>query len=269
MTDPAGAFERSLRDGPPDERGYRPRPLDLAPREATDTASRTALVSPVVTIGGGGRASARSIWRYIAAAVAMVLVVGVAAIGIGLVRERSVASTPAPTETTPAIPVPPLTETFTSNRNGFTVRHPAGWEIKQATAAWPLNFFLPNGNPALDQIMLRGAARLTVASQPLEAGQTETDWLDAFFHPYQGAQACDIERSKWAQLVIDGRSGYLDAKGCTMGADGRIADRDVWFDALVFDGGRVYKISLDGDVDLDYFKAILATIQLEPLTAVD
>ena len=51
--------------------------------------------------------------------------------------------------------------------------------------------------------------------------------------------------------------------------DSRISDRDIGFDALVFAGGRVYQIGFDGDVDLAYFKAILATVRLDPAQATD
>ena len=149
------------------------------------------------------------------------------------------------------------------------MRHPAGWVIRPATAAWPLNIFLPVGNPGLDELTRPGVARLVVASQRLGTGQTEDDWLAAYFHPYQGGLTCGGDRSTWPRLPISGASGYLDADACGWPADERVSEPDVWFDAIVFSGGRVYQIGLDGNVDLAYFKAVLAEVTLDPSSAID
>lgn len=39
--------------------------------------------------------------------------------------------------------------------------------------------------------------------------------------------------------------------------------------AFAFAGDRVYQITLDGDVDKPYFEALLATIKLDPASALD
>ena len=294
MSGPHGAFERSLRDGPPDEAGYRPVAPGAAPwLEARDQAlgqprspsqAQTTQVERVV-----GRASVRHtqvtpLWQSLAAVlIAAVAIAGIAIVGSGFrLGVSSPASappasvSPSPTagasvaSTAPPIAVPPLTETFVSARNGFSVRYPTGWTVTPATAPWPPNTFLPYGHPALDTLQLPGAPRLIVASQPLGAGQTAETWLAAFFRPYQGSMAeCAGDSSTWPRLNVGGRTAYLDAAGCPVHADEKISDRDVSFDALVFSGGRVYEIALDGDVDLDYFKAILATVELDPAQAID
>ena len=41
------------------------------------------------------------------------------------------------------------------------------------------------------------------------------------------------------------------------------------FNAFVFAGDRVYQITLDGEVDLAYFEALLATMKLDPASAID
>jgi hypothetical protein len=38
---------------------------------------------------------------------------------------------------------------------------------------------------------------------------------------------------------------------------------------IVFAADRVYRIGLDGAVDLGYFEAILATLHLDPASAID
>jgi hypothetical protein len=237
MTGPIDTLERSLRDGPPDEASYRA----LPPAQRARTGSS---------------------WGYMLAAL---VVIALAAGGIAYTSSR-IGSGPV---AAPSPTYAPLTKTFTSPRNGFSIRYPEGWTVKPGTAAWPVNVFLPVGNPGLDELTRPGMARLVVASQPLGSGQTEADWLAAYFHPYEGNQHCGGEQSTWPRLPISSATGYLDASGCPWSAEGRISQPDVWYDAIVFSGGRVYQIGLDGNVDLRYFKAVLAAIALDPASAVD
>ena len=268
MTGPSEAFERSLRDGPPDEDGYRAQPLGRPAGATGDGQLRIARIQPVVSQRSARRPRIASTWSVMAAVILVVICLG--AVGFLSLRNRADVGGPAATAPArPGIVVPPMTDEFTSPRNGFSLRHPNGWTVKPATAPWLPGIFLPHGNPALDQFTDTGKARLVVSSQRLEAGQTSDDWLAAFFHPYQGANPCAGDRTTWPRLTIGGQSGYLDAAGCTSPADDRISERDVWYEALVFSGDRVYQITLDGDVDLAYFEAVLATIRLDPSTAVD
>ena len=281
MTGPLGELERSLRDGPPDEVGYRPRMV------APPLGSRTPEVNqavPVQRITGGTslrRIGSVPAWQYLGA----VLIVAVTIAAFGIVRTRlqtGVAGTGSPSPSagspgpslpsssdSPSLPIviPPMTQTFVSARNGFSVRYPDGWTVTTATAAWPANAFLPYGHPALDTLARPGEARLMVASQALANGQTEDEWLRAFFRPYTAGGPCGGDRATWPRLEVDGVSGYLDMADCPVPIDSRISDRDVGFDALVFAGGRVYQIGFDGDVDLAYFKVILATVRLDPAKA--
>src|SRR3972149_2052058 len=112
MTGPLGALERSLRDGPPDEAGYRPEPL---------TAGQST-----------GRTQAAPAWHYLVA----VLVVAVSIATLGIVGTRSQTGGDGPVSAPPgqvspspsaqasigpaasAVLVPPLTPTFVSPRNG-------------------------------------------------------------------------------------------------------------------------------------------------------
>jgi hypothetical protein len=155
-----------------------------------------------------------------------------------------------------------------STRNGFSVRYPAGWSTKSATASWLPNTFVPIGNSALDELKLRGVARLVVASQPLEPGQTEASWIASFGQQYY-LRRCSGDRAAWPRVTVDGRSGYLDLNACPLPADQKFSTPDVAFDVIVFAGDRVYRIGLDGVVDLGYFEAILATVRLDPASAID
>jgi hypothetical protein len=265
MTDAFEILERSLRDGPPDELGYRAQPLDLPHVLASDGSIRAIRLDRVVSVRTKRRTEIGSSWRFLAAVV--VVAVSLAAVGIVGLRDRLGLVGPASGPS--AITIPPLSEAFTSPRNGFSIRYPAGWTVTPATASWPPDIFLPEGHPALDRFIRPGTARLVVASQRLGVGQTEDDFVAAYVEPYPGPNQCVGPSTTWPRLAIGGASGYLIGADCQVPLDNRVADRDVAFRAFAFSGGRVYEIRLDGDVDLAYFKAILATVRLTPSSAVD
>ena len=265
MTAPFTAVERSLRDGPPDEGGYRPRPLDLPPMTESQEATRIR-VDRVGSIRTRDRTQLGSSWQFIAAV--LVMAVGSGLVGFVSLRDRSGTTEPA-LSAVPAIAIPPLTAPFVSPRNGYSIRYPAGWTVTPATSAWPPDVFLPNGHPALDQFVGPGVGRLDVASQRLGTGQTAEDFIAGYVEPYAGPKRCVGPPSTWPRLPIDGESAYLIAADCPMSLDNQIADRDVSFRTLVFAGGRVYQIRFDGDVDLASFEALLATVRLTPAQAID
>jgi hypothetical protein len=262
MTRQFHALERSLRDGPPDESGYRAGGLD---RQRPVVRRRSLVPTAYLTLVA-----------VVALALAGVAIVGrggpFGGIGATPTPRASASPGPSPSRVGPPasrIPVPSLSETFVSARNGFSVRYPPGWEVAVATQPWPQNIFLPTGHPAFDTLRRPGDARLEVASQPLAPGQTEADWLAAWFRPYQGAAPCGTAPADSPRVPIDGRSGYLVLSGCPMPADSTFSDPDVRYQALVIAGGRVYEIDLDGVVDRGYFDAVLATLGLDPASAVD
>ena len=256
-------LERSLREGPPDEANYRAESIVVDNRVVLGPGADLPGIERLRDVRTGRRPRLVLPASYLAA----VLVVAVAAGGIALLGG---VGKPSPSGSTgSAIPVPVLTETFASPRNGFSVKYPAGWTVTAATAAWPANTFLPLGNPALDDLERKGEARLVAASQPLAAGQTEAAWLAAFVHPFTGPVACATDPATSPRLPIGGQSGYLDTPGCPLPADTKFSTPDLEFSAIVFSGRRVYRFSLDGNVDLAYFKAVMATIVLDPASAVD
>ena len=277
MTRAFHALERSLRDGPPDESGYIPGPIEVGRCARLDPALSAVTLERVRPVDSGRPPRSRSLSSsfsfIVSIAVAMALVVGglavfdrLGGIGAGDLRTPSPSSSAA---TDPAIVVPPLTETFVSPRNGFSVRFPAGWSIKPATKSWPADIFLPLGNPAFDELQRAGEARLVVASQRLGAGQTDADWLAAFAHIYQGSAPCGTAPSASPRVTIDGHSGYLVTVGCPLPADSTFSTPDIRFRAIVIADGRVYDIELDGNVDRAYFDALVATIRLDPASALD
>lgn len=263
------SLEEALREGPLDEGGYRAEPVDFS----TDAhvGSRLGLRAGRPSVRLGRRSPGMNPIVASLEAVALLLVVAVAGV---VLLERSIpggsGESPPPTERPSGspIPVPLLTETFVSTRNGFSVRYPAGWSTRAATTSWLPNTMLPIGNPALDELKLQGVARLVVASQRLEAGQTEASWIASFGQPFY-LRRCSGDRAAWPRVTVDGRSGYLDLNACPLSADVSFSAPDLAFDVIVFAGDRVYRIGLDGVVDLGYFEAILATVRLDPASAID
>jgi hypothetical protein len=263
------SLERSLREGPADEGGYRAEAIDFG----TDAHVQSRLGlragrSPVRL----GRRSPRT--RPVLAWLDSVAILLVVILGGFVVLQRTIpggsGASPSPTERPSAspIPVPSLTETFVSTRNGFSVRYPAGWSTTDATTSWLPNTMVPFGNLALDELKLPGVARLVVASQRLDAGQTEASWFASFGQDYY-LRRCSGDRAAWSRVTVDGRSGYLDLNACPLPADASLSKPDVAFDVIVFAPDRVYRIGLDGAVDLGYFEAILATVRLDPASALD
>ena len=149
------------------------------------------------------------------------------------------------------------------------MNYPTGWSVRSATKSWPADIFLPPGNPAFDELQRPGEAMLNVASQRLAAGQAETDWLASYAHPYLRWSACGTMPADAPRLTIDGHSGYLVASGCPMPADRKFSVPDLAYRAIVIADGRVYDFQLDGNVDRAYFEAILATVRLDPPSAID
>jgi hypothetical protein len=258
------SLERSLREGPADEGGYRAEAVDFS----TDAQVESLRA---------GRSSVRLVRRFpgtipvfaLLDSVAILLVV--VFVGFVLLPRTipggSGGSPPTERASASPIPVPLLTETFVSTRNGFSVRYPAGWSTRAATTTWLPNTFVPIGNPALDELKLQGVARLVVASQRLE-GQTEASWIASFGQQYY-LRRCSGDPAAWPRVTVDGRSGYLDLNACPLPADEDFSTPDVAFDVIVFAADRVYRIGLDGVVDFNYFEAILATVRLDPASAID
>jgi hypothetical protein len=276
MTRAFHALERSLRDGPPDENGYVRGPIEFVDEADLRRAASVLSLERVraADVERRARSAEPSFSLVTAMALAVVVAFGGLAVLSGLGR-LSAGADPTPLPSPSGSPggsgifVPALTERFVSPRNGFSVSHPLGWRVTPATEPWPANFFLPVGNPAFDDLRHLGDARLNVASQPLEDGQTDADWLASFAHPYQGSAPCGTLPAASPTLQIDGHTAYLVRDGCPMPADQNFSTPDIEFQAIVIADGRVYTIGLDGNVDRAYFDAIVATIRLDPSNAVD
>ena len=260
------SLERSLREGPADEGGYRAEAFDF---------STDARVEPLRAGPTSVRLGRRSTGTFpVSASLDFVAALFVVVFAGFVLLQRTIpggsGGPPQPTEPASAspIPVPLLTETFVSTRNGFSVLYPAGWSTRAAKTSWLPNTLVPMGSPAFDELKLQGVARLVVASQRLQAGQSEASWLASFGQDYF-LRRCSGDRAAWPRIMVDGRSGYLDLNACPLPADEDFSTPDVAFNVIVFAADRAYRIGLDGVVDLGYFEAILATVRLDPASAMD
>lgn len=191
----------------------------------------------------------------------------------------SIAPTPSapasasPTPITPsASPVasagsstPAFTLTFVSKRMGFSVKYPDRWSVHPATEDWLAGETISWGGGSNDD--LHGAdARLSVASRALKAGETPASRLQAMV---AASPVCEAVRPAPATIKVGDQDGTVAVNGCVnLGAGGMIPGGRAYV-VLLVTGGRAYDFILDGAVDPAYLETIMATVTLDPASAVD
>jgi hypothetical protein len=144
-----------------------------------------------------------------------------------------------------------LTQVFRSERYGYEVRYPEGWEEHPATFDWSIGRPNPWNSGINDE--LRGPdARFSGSSQPLADGQSSEAWLRAYGIPLDAQP-----------ITIDGHEATLVADGAPA-LGGTVATGGVMFDAVVVVDGRAYNFNMDGLVDRAQFDEILGTVRLHP-----
>ena len=204
-------------------------------------------------------------------AVVAVVVIAVGLVGLSFLRPASPSgvgglptASPSPSSSptpsaSPSLTAPALTETFTSQRHGYSISYPTGWTTLAATESWTggfPNFMDPFGDYMYDPV-LQDHLFLAVASQPL-AGKTGAQWVDDLLNGLSSAGDCEppIE-----PVTIDGPQGRL----CSSIAATSAGDR-----------GYLITLYTSGDdpaavagYDQAYFRQILATMRLKPEDAVD
>jgi hypothetical protein len=197
--------------------------------------------------------------RFASAAVAVVVigVIGYALLGPGGPPDTGGIPTPSPTlmpsPSPTSSPPPALTESYTSAIHGYTISYPAGWTVREATASWTTG--IPYQlSASLDVIATTGNRFLGVASQPL-AGRSGDAWSDAIASNSDWGDACELTSGP---VTVDGESGVIVTR-----CDGTPT-------ALVAVADRGYLIVLYGIEEPEtWFTEILATMQLDPASAVD
>jgi hypothetical protein len=194
--------------------------------------------------------------------VAAVAVVAVGALGLTFLRPGpapgvggpgpSPSPSPSPAATVSpspsSSPLPALTETFNSTIHGISVGYPSGWKLQRATEPWTSGI-VQQDSPYADIIYEKEADSpfIAVASQLL-GGKTAESWAT----DYLASLPCPQSEP----VTVDGASGVLG--DCELGPH-----------ALVSVGDRGYLIWLYRIDDLNWFKEILATVQLSPANALD
>ena len=162
---------------------------------------------------------------------------------------------PAPIPTT--LTIPPMQQTFFSERYGYTVSYPAGWSSSSAAQTWWPPDWKAGGSPGepFDVMAVQDETLgLRVASAPLPEGLPNVnDWIDEYLT--FGDPNCVPPRERQESISIDGAPGRL-----------RDACREI--EATVVVDGRVYMFTLflwnDVVNGRELFDAIAATIDLRP-----
>ena len=230
----------------------------------------------------------RAPWRtpvmnmYAKLAAAAVLVVAVGALGVWFLNPGSSSppvgapATPSASPTEPAepsavprsssvlegIPAPPLSQDFTSARNGITLAAPEGWITRLATQAWEGG--LPNVSEATGDVIqdpvLMDHLVLQIASMPLggaDADQWATDQYASDF-----ADECPDSEP----ITVDGATGVISAGDCIAPVV-FVAKGDRGY--LIFDRVSPDETWLAPVYDRAWFESVLETVQLHPEDAVD
>lgn len=226
----------------------------------------------------GQRRSWRSPWRLpdmsTPVRIAGVAVIGVLVLGVtvvlggpsspGVGGPPAAPTAPPSTTTRPsasAFPAPALTQTFTSDRHGYSVRLPADWTATRATASWTTGIDTLYDDPGLDKL---GSAemRLAVASAPLAPGQTPDAWMSPYCRSGSSGTACGRE------VTIGGHVGFMDEDGVSA-SGGTVESNGVMYGAVVVVDGRGYTFLLDGHVNQSIFDALMASVTFDPASATD
>ncbi len=97
----------------------------------------------------------------------------------------------------------------------------------------------------------------------MQPGQTADEWLANF-----AAGACLTPRENWIPVPIGASAGFIDSDGCEA-PDPPLGKGGALFDAVVIVGNRAYSFTMDGEVSHSDFVSVLATVTLDPESAVD
>jgi hypothetical protein len=170
----------------------------------------------------------------------------------------SVSPRPSASPSTLAASPAASTETFTSERHGFSISYPTGWVARPATEPWTKDVpdFMSKAGDAIYDPIRQGDLWISVASQPIGASSPD-QWAAEKLAFDDGCTASE-------PITVDGATGVIGADDCTRAAvttDGR--GYFVW----LYTGGD--DPSLNALYDGAWFKTVLATLQLQPKDALD
>lgn len=168
---------------------------------------------------------------------------------------------PSPSASTAAVP-PPLTQTFTSKMNGFSMSYPEGWTTRAATEPWTdrpgVAQFVDPGIDVLSDPAPDSNLFLYGSSRPIDPTTPEAWVAD----PDSDFEGCTPDEP----ITVDGANGLLSVE-CGIVA--------------ITTAGRGYRIAVytptagEGAAlevapyDRAWFEEVLATVRLQPGDAVD
>ena len=155
---------------------------------------------------------------------------------------------------------------FTSTQHGFSLRHPADWTVRHATAPWvygdPVDHDLP-GDPATDELDLPDGAVFWLASLAIPASVGSEGWWAQYATTDGGDTPCWPPLSEWQPIAIG------DLVGAWHGGHPLCH----FTEAVVVVDGRAYAFAAGGGpngvVDIDLFKAVLSTVVIDAGAAKD
>lgn len=200
------------------------------------------------------------------AATAAVIVVAVVGGGYLALRGQGVggpAVSPSPSAAPSPSPQPDATPssaapmgTFTSERYGFTVAYPAGWEVHPSLNSWKAGEAVTPTTTGLDRFSLQGSDRepfFGIASQPLPDATTAGEWMDGYYrrNAESFGSMCVGDPEGWQPITIDGVEARIAYSRCD-DAQSPVAE------AVLVADGQGYVISGDRDV----VERILPTLRL-------
>jgi hypothetical protein len=164
-----------------------------------------------------------------------------------------------------------MTQSFTSENYGYSIRYPADWRVDPATTFWSPPEWKANGSdigeldliaPVGDDALFRAASALAPDAASVD------DWI-AEFITFSPTADCNPPRETLEPVVIDGKAGRL------RGFCGNPPATEI--EATVVVGNRVYVFTLfrgggegSGAIEADeraLFDAFAATITLSPENA--
>ena len=159
----------------------------------------------------------------IAAAAVIVAALG----GIYLLGSRgtpSVAASPSPTVApTPTAPAAtpsaaasqgggPAMTSFTSPLYGYTVEAPSAYKAIPATTAWQAGLALGPETEWTDRFR-SGTNFVGIASQPIPAGTSAAQWLDAYAQTAANRE-CPVTPTAWKEITFQGVPGRTASFDC-------------------------------------------------------
>ena len=147
--------------------------------------------------------------------------------------------------------------TYSSERYGYDIKHPADWEATAATRDWILDRDRTDWlSPAQDRFIDNESADqigVHVFAADLPAGMTADRWIDTYLAGDTEGAACPITAAEMPTITV---GGY----------EGKLADQPACSDAIavVPVGRRVYGFTVGRENQLPLFEAFLSTVDFKP-----